>query len=438
MAAPVSCVACRELPEEGTLSRHLFFSPAVDLTTMASSTPTPTPPWTATRRPVFPALGLQPPPSRGDHGWGPFYPEGSGKRGGSLAWSLHWQRFSVRAPDGALTKSRCPPTASRSRLSLGRQSAAAVNNIALLSSAMVSLSADRETYGPEEAARWLAVSRFSSAILQLCQPIAVSAGRHLAWATMIQRVIWLSHTAVAERERASLVQGPLAPDCLFGPRFSEVLAHQQSVRENRSRFGAILTRSSHQQAGRRRSPGRFQDSSPGAAAAAAADCPVAVGWRSDGVFTWPLVHLLLRSGVPWSRWLHEPVDTAACTGLPVPHIIAVGSPSLRPLCVLARAVRSAIVFPVEMGPSHTVQASSPTLYGVGGDHATGPGCEQGSGSRGGTSLDSSGCLLANGWTPGDTSSGCSSFTVRCRQTWNIGKDPPPFSGVFPWAGWRPT
>ena len=66
------------------------------------------------------------------------------------------------------------------------QSAAAVNNIALLSSAMVSLSADREAYGPEEAARWLAVSRFSSAILQLCQPIAVSAGRHMAWATMIQ------------------------------------------------------------------------------------------------------------------------------------------------------------------------------------------------------------------------------------------------------------
>ena len=31
MAAPVSCVACRELPEEGILSRHLFFSPAVEL-----------------------------------------------------------------------------------------------------------------------------------------------------------------------------------------------------------------------------------------------------------------------------------------------------------------------------------------------------------------------------------------------------------------------
>ncbi|CAL8253945.1 unnamed protein product [Boreogadus saida] len=45
------------------------------------------------------------------------------------------------------------------------QSAAAVNNIALLSSALVSLSAGRETYGPEEAARWLAVSRFASAIL---------------------------------------------------------------------------------------------------------------------------------------------------------------------------------------------------------------------------------------------------------------------------------
>ncbi|CAL8388319.1 unnamed protein product [Boreogadus saida] len=85
------------------------------------------------------------------------------------------------------------------------------------------------------------------------------------------------------------------------------------------------------------------------------------------------------------------------------------------------ALRSTIVVGqhVEMGPSHTVQASSPTLYGVGGDHATGPGCGHGSGSR-----DSSGGLLANGWTQGDTSSGCSSFPVRCRQTWNIGKTPP--------------
>ncbi|CAL8397633.1 unnamed protein product [Boreogadus saida] len=38
-------------------------------------------------------------------------------RGIPLACSLPWQRFSVRAPDGALTKSRCPPTASRDRLS---------------------------------------------------------------------------------------------------------------------------------------------------------------------------------------------------------------------------------------------------------------------------------------------------------------------------------
>ena len=90
----------------------------------------------------------------------------------------------------------------------------AADNIALLSSALVSLSAGREAYGPEEAARWLTVSRFSSAILQLCQPVAVSAGRHMAWATMIQRAIWLSHTAVPEREWASLVQGPLAPDGL--------------------------------------------------------------------------------------------------------------------------------------------------------------------------------------------------------------------------------
>ncbi|CAL8314455.1 unnamed protein product [Boreogadus saida] len=31
MGAPASCAACRALPEEGHLSRHLFFSPSVDL-----------------------------------------------------------------------------------------------------------------------------------------------------------------------------------------------------------------------------------------------------------------------------------------------------------------------------------------------------------------------------------------------------------------------
>ncbi|CAL8388473.1 unnamed protein product [Boreogadus saida] len=95
----------------------------------------------------------------------------------------------------------------------------------------------------------MSVSRFSSAILQLCQPVAVSAGRHMAWATMIQRAIWLSHTAVPERERAGLVQGPLAPDGLFGPRFSEVLAHQQAVRSSgkgdRSRRGPRVRRAAH-------------------------------------------------------------------------------------------------------------------------------------------------------------------------------------------------
>ncbi|CAL8386929.1 unnamed protein product [Boreogadus saida] len=47
--------------------------------------------------------------------------------------------------------------------------------------------------------------------------------------------------------------------------------------------------------------------------------------------------------------------------------------------------------------------------------------------------DSSGGLLVNGWTPCDTSSGCSSYLIQCHQTWNIGETPPPFSGVFPWA-----
>ena len=347
MAAPVSCVACRELPEEGILSRHLFFSPAVEMadaidlfgpdvddgiidaslddvfgdsasgfsrSRVTTATviqhegprrmtdlfreimgeaaaikgiPMPAPPLApvsddmqgecfrtpsfsrrVTQCPLFPPLqhlfiaaGEDPSTLKAPvrsytdftnvEGWADAQARGIPRLEPPLAALLcpgaGWLLNEKPLPPDRLQKQIVGLT---DRVFVcASQSAAAVNNIALLSSAMVSLSADREAYGPEEAARWLAVSRFSSAILQLCQPIAVSAGQHMAWATMIQRVIWLSHTAVQERERASLVQGPLAPDGLFGPWFSEVLAHQQSVRENRSRFGAILTGSSQQRSG---------------------------------------------------------------------------------------------------------------------------------------------------------------------------------------------
>ncbi|CAL8350915.1 unnamed protein product [Boreogadus saida] len=242
LGAPASCAACRALPEEGLLSRHLFFSPSVDLAEAID---------------IFGAEvpGAQDADER-------FKTRGIPCLEPSLAALLcpgnGWRPNEKSLPPDRLQRQIAGLT---DRVFVcASQSAVAVNNIALLSSALVSLSAGREAYGPEEAARWLAVSRFSSAILQLCQPVAVSAGWHMAWATMIQRAIWFSHTAVPERERASLIQGPLAPDGLFGPRFSEVLAHQQAVRENRSWFGAILTGSSHQQAGRKRGPGRFQRS----------------------------------------------------------------------------------------------------------------------------------------------------------------------------------
>ena len=239
----------------------------------------------------------------------------------------------------------CPPDCLQKVFVCASQSAAA-NNLALLSSALVFLSAGREAYGPEEAVRWLLVSRFSSTIVQLCQPIAVSAGRHMAWTTMI-----LSHTAVPERERASLIQGPLALDGLFGPRFSEVLAHQQSVRENRSRFGEVLTGSSHQQAGKKRGRARSQRSrgppptppqppqsqpQPGRAAqwsqkhrtqfffvSLSGGCRVVARWRvyitsgSPASNKWHPIELCGQAGDS----LHKPVDTDECTSLLVPHII---------------------------------------------------------------------------------------------------------------------
>ena len=84
------------------------------------------------------------------------------RRGGSLVWSLPWQRFCPGA-GWLLNEKPLPPDRLQKQIVgltdrvfvCASQSAAAVNNIALLSSAMVSLSADREAYGPEEAARWL-------------------------------------------------------------------------------------------------------------------------------------------------------------------------------------------------------------------------------------------------------------------------------------------
>ncbi|CAL8237631.1 unnamed protein product, partial [Boreogadus saida] len=295
MVAPVSCVACRELPEEGILSRHLFFSPAVDLADtidLFSAGPDDDDGIidaddTASMDDVFgdSASGFsrsrvttatvvqhERPRLMADL-FGEIINEVAAIKGIPLPApplapvSDDMQGECFRTPSSSRQVTQCPLFPP-----VQHQFTAAGGNPSTLKAPVKSYTdftnVEGEAYGPEEAARWLAVSRFSSAILQLCQPIAVSAGRHMAWATMIQRVIWLSHTAVPERERASLVQGPLAPDGLFGPRFSE----------------------------------------PGG-------CRVAVGRR---------VHM--ASGSPASKKrrpleprgqirdsLHEPVDTAACT-----------------------------------------------------------------------------------------------------------------------------
>ncbi|CAL8395424.1 unnamed protein product [Boreogadus saida] len=273
MAPSVSCVACRELPEEGILSRHLYFSPAVDLTDAidlfddyddgvidadddstsmddsASSfsrsrvstatavqrerprrmadlfgeimgeaaaikgIPMPAPPLApvsddmqgecfripsssrrVTQCPLFPpvqhifcAAGGDPSTLKAPvksytdftnvEGWADTQARGIPRLEPPLA-ALLCPGAGCRPNEEPLPPDRLQKqiVGLTDRVFVcASQSVAEVNNIALLSSAMVSLSADREAYGPEEAARWLAVSRFSSAILQLCQPLAVSA-----------------------------------------------------------------------------------------------------------------------------------------------------------------------------------------------------------------------------------------------------------------------
>ncbi|CAL8398013.1 unnamed protein product [Boreogadus saida] len=212
MAPSVTCVSCRELPEEGILSRHLYVSPAVDLADAidlfraspdyhdgvidadavsiddvfddsASG---------VSRSRVSTATAVERErPRRMANLFGEIMGEAAAIKG-CLCRPRLSPPYQTICRASAFAPHHLPdglPSAPCSRLcstflvlpkqivgltdrvsDCSSQSAAAVNNIAMLSSAMVSLSADREAYGPEEAARWLAVSLFSSAILQLCQP----------------------------------------------------------------------------------------------------------------------------------------------------------------------------------------------------------------------------------------------------------------------------
>ncbi|CAL8295488.1 unnamed protein product [Merluccius merluccius] len=99
-----------------------------------------------------------------------------------------------------------------------RGSVAAINNVVLLSFALSSLTVGKDTFESEDVEK---VARFISALLQLCQPVAITAGWKMAWATMGHRAMWLSHTLVPDRNRAWLIQGPLSLDGLFRTRFAE-------------------------------------------------------------------------------------------------------------------------------------------------------------------------------------------------------------------------
>ncbi|CAL8387910.1 unnamed protein product [Boreogadus saida] len=360
MAAPVSSVACRELPEEGILSRHLFFSPAVDLadaidwtTTTASSTPTTTPPWTTssvTRRPVFPAPGYNrhrrptwetapdgrslleimgeaaaikgfpmpaPPlvPVSDDMQGECFRTPSSSRRATQCPLFPPVQHL-FTAADGALTKSRCPPTASRDRLSAVRSTIVVGQHVEM---------------GPSHT-------------VQASSPTLYGVGGDHA-------------TGPGCKHGSGSRGGPPERWDRPGPRFLPACWWEEPgvrIAQNRERFSRTECYSSGPIKG--------------------GGLRVAVGRR---------VHM--ASGSPASKKrrpleprgrirdsLHELVDTAACTRLLVPHIIpstsiqqfvggeetgpravatacgqrmrtAVGSPSLRPLCVLARAVRFAIV-----------------------------------------------------------------------------------------------
>ncbi|KAK2898065.1 hypothetical protein Q8A73_014445 [Channa argus] len=100
--------------------------------------------------------------------------------------------------------------------------------------------------------RTLKISKFSSAILALCAPIAIASARISAWQTMIARNVWLHLSSIPEAVRKDMLEGPISPDGLFGPHFQHLVREMQTASEEAEKIRRHVTAPS-------RSAGHWRD-----------------------------------------------------------------------------------------------------------------------------------------------------------------------------------
>ena len=119
------------------------------------------------------------------------------------------------------------------------QQEAVMNNIALLAHNISTMAVDPHRLA-EQA---VDVVKTAGVILCLCSTGAVAAARIAAWQHLIQRNLWLQQTpGIPEPMRRQLLECPISPDVLFGPRLSSMVDDMQAASEEAEKFRRHVSR----------------------------------------------------------------------------------------------------------------------------------------------------------------------------------------------------
>ncbi|CAL8339616.1 unnamed protein product [Boreogadus saida] len=114
-----------------------------------------------------------------------------------------------------------------------------MNNIALLAHNVSTMAADPHRLA-EQA---VDLAKTAGVILCLCSTGAVAAARTVDWQHLIQRNLWLQQTpGIPEPMRRQLLECPISPDVLFGPRLSSMVDDMQAASEEAEKFRRHVSR----------------------------------------------------------------------------------------------------------------------------------------------------------------------------------------------------
>ena len=87
------------------------------------------------------------------------------------------------------------------------------------------------------------MAKTAGVILCLCSTGAVAAARTAAWQHLIQRNLWLQQTpGIPEPMSRQLLECPISPDVLFGPRLSSMVDDMQAASEEAEKFRRHVSR----------------------------------------------------------------------------------------------------------------------------------------------------------------------------------------------------